>query len=794
MFGMNLTYYRSTDFPHVMDFLENHKYKDDYPFDKQCLVILDHVLPATSNPSFSTKSKLLQNIIISERSSVQWQLYVAKDLGKRDHFGCPTSNVIHLIESLQMIQPNLSFTFIPERCPVYKSPMFRISSFMPSPDDEVATFMSLLLKTSLPDFPTTSSTSKRGSALAHSIGLQYQCANQHHLSRFCQNNNSIPSVNLGSPFSSEAKRHLLHVSLSVLEKEKEIFENANSPFALVNVTDETYVETRIELKQSLVSYLDPSGDVLKQHIDSKVSEFPDNATLRMSKGLLGRHNDDLNGKAPDDNTLSLHAPTQIDSLFDANEMLPSTRLSKFIPKSGRVRGKVAPNFLLYTRKIASNYAFAVSNRAEYLSSEQSCPLARLVMRLLLTCQKPIDYQGFIFEREESFSTFADRMSSDRNHVSSKVTQKHFHTLASFDKMGFLSIVLHVFFSLHYHGVIMTEDDSIDYCIYFGCFCNGTVQLVRVWLHILANRVVPHGQSRPVGDGQLFRLLERADLKVYLTDKASAPVDRNKWNSLTGNSLIPRFQFNHRGPPAIKRNLQLIRVAIKKIVKYREATPDLSNQDLHEMFFTEMSKFNGIGPMRCNQLFSSLCLTGLFPIQAMADCICLSVSTNPGKILNAYVRPHEASIEIALETLLKCLKLHGFNRLTHFFLENMLCEMYRHLDEDTKQKLRDTKLSDDFFGAVLRKGLEMPEYLERVVNATKSAKSDVYFKDTCKDEWQHLFSIVERKNTTQLEMRPSTSMLDAHNRSGNVKIHVDYDKNRNLVVDSGPKHDLKLHFV
>jgi len=43
------------------------------------------------------------------------------------------------------------------------------------------------------------------------------------------------------------------------------------------------------------------------------------------------------------------------------------------------------------------------------------------------------------------------------------------------------------------------------------------------------------------------------------------------------------------------------------------------------------------------------------------------------------------------------------RLTHFFLENMLCEMYRHLDEDTKQKLWDTKLSDDFFSAVLRKG-------------------------------------------------------------------------------------------
>jgi len=216
--------------------------KDKYLYDKQCPVILDHTLPATSHPTFRTKSKLLQNIIISEKSSVYWQLYVAKDLGIRDHFGCLSSNVIHLIKSLQTIQPNLSFTFIPERCPLYKSPMFHICSFMPSPDDEVTTYMLLLLKTSLPDFLTTSSD------LVHSIGLQYQCANQHHLSRFSQNNNSIPSVNLGSPFTAEAKCYLLHVSLSVLEMEKKIFENCHSPFALVDPTNETYVDSCVGLK------------------------------------------------------------------------------------------------------------------------------------------------------------------------------------------------------------------------------------------------------------------------------------------------------------------------------------------------------------------------------------------------------------------------------------------------------------------------------------------------------------------------------------------------------------------
>jgi len=337
------------------------------------------------------------------------------------------------------------------------------------------------------------------------------------------------------------------------------------------------------------------------------------------------------------------------------------------------------------------------------------------------------------------------MSGKPTNVADNVSIKHFHTTASFDKIGFLSIVLHVFFSLHYHGVVKTEDYAIDFSLYFGCFCNGTVQLVKVWQYILANNVEVHDQFAPSSvEGNLFRLLERADLKCFLAHTIQKPADKTKWNQMTGNSQIPRYQFNTRGPPAIKLNLQLIRGSIKKILKhYREATPVLSSEALHQMFHKELSKFNSIGPMRCNQLFSSLCLTGLFPIQAMTECISLSTLTNPGKILKAYKRSDEASIEITLETLMKCLKLHGFNRLTKFFLENMLCELYRHLDKEMRRKLKESMKTEAIYNTLLRDCLADPEYLDRVCNATNSAKPDVYFKDTSKDEWQHLFAIVER---------------------------------------------------
>jgi len=133
--------------------------------------------------------------------------------------------------------------FIPARCPIYNSDKFRITTFPSSPENDLTTNISLLTKNAIPEFPMASSITKRGSAPAHSIGLQYQCATQHHLSRFCQNNNSIPSVNLGSPFSSQTKQLLLHATLNILEEENKVFAQCPSPFVLDSL-NQTYLDTR----------------------------------------------------------------------------------------------------------------------------------------------------------------------------------------------------------------------------------------------------------------------------------------------------------------------------------------------------------------------------------------------------------------------------------------------------------------------------------------------------------------------------------------------------------------------
>jgi len=234
----------------------------------------------------------------------------------------------------------------------------------------------------------------------------------------------------------ETKQLLLHGTLNILEKEKKVFAQRPSPFVSDSL-NQTYLETHNLLKQSLANHLDPTEDVMRDHVEVNVIELPDFTTLRLSKGLLGRHHDDLNGKGLDDTTISLHCPMNFDSIFTSEEMLTGSQGHKRIIKCGVIDGKVAPNLLLYTRKIADKHAQSVCFRSDYLKSSDRCPLKKLVMRLLLTIKKPIDYQGFIYEREEIFSTFANMMAEKSDHVSlSLVSLIHFRTTASFDKMGY----------------------------------------------------------------------------------------------------------------------------------------------------------------------------------------------------------------------------------------------------------------------------------------------------------------------------------------------------------------------
>jgi hypothetical protein len=88
-----------------------------------------------------------------------------------------------------------------------------------------------------------------------------------------------------------------------------------------------------------------------------------------------------------------------------------------------------------------------------------------------------DYQGTLFEADESMTTIASKLESDANHSCQEIRDftglSCFKHGAAFDKMGYYSIFPNVFLSLYYQGIVITTDDAISLCMFFGILCNGT---------------------------------------------------------------------------------------------------------------------------------------------------------------------------------------------------------------------------------------------------------------------------------------------------------------------------------
>jgi hypothetical protein len=101
-----------------------------------------------------------------------------------------------------------------------------------------------------------------------------------------------------------------------------------------------------------------------------------------------------------------------------------------------------------------------------------------------------DYQGSLFEAEESFSSIALKLENDVNHSCRDI--KEFSGLgcfkhgAAFDKMGYYSIFVNVFLSLFYNGIATTVNDAISLSMFFGLVCNGSSALAGVWSCIYEN--------------------------------------------------------------------------------------------------------------------------------------------------------------------------------------------------------------------------------------------------------------------------------------------------------------------
>jgi len=77
-------------------------------------------------------------------------------------------------------------------------------------------------------------------------------------------------------------------------------------------------------------------------------------------------------------------------------------------------------YLFYSRKCVGDYAKKISMIHLYDNNPKSCKLTKLCLRSMMIIRGVFDYQGSLFEAEESLQNIALRLESDVNHSCSVV--------------------------------------------------------------------------------------------------------------------------------------------------------------------------------------------------------------------------------------------------------------------------------------------------------------------------------------------------------------------------------------
>jgi len=737
--------------------------KNLYHYSEQSLVIFDRqVKSKIDNNVVFDKPIDMKKLFIVQRSSSRWQLYLALNLGRKDHFTIPTNACPLLIELILRVSTEFKFIFLKGCCSQYLSDEFSMISLDPTSE------VSLAMKNNVREYIVNATAAfnysndpKRGNAPSVNIGLQTQSAHSHHLSRFCQVQHARPSVNQGSKLNGSAKNALTLIVQEIIGIAEQSFarEPSWSPFENKE-RDHYHNKIRLALKQQLVDDID-TNKVLSRHNNSSTSKMPEAINTKFNHGeLMKVHYDDMN--PPDDDvTVSLSACVLQDETFPDQAITKDKHVTKLVKKVANIEQSMSLNFLCYNRKTVHDHAEMASALDRYLDDKSACFFTQACIKLMRIINVPVDYQGFLFEREEAFCEIAEDLKKDPSRFKPHYRIEYFASAAAFDKSGFNSLFLQVLLSLHYNDLAFFQIDVIGLCIYFGCFANGTMQLAKVWQMILEN-LIYYLDDESEDFKTLLDVLFHADYEVFAQNK-SHDTSRDQWRKLIGNSEAFRFQYNGNGCVTLFAAIPDLISAINQVVEFSSNNAG-KNQKIREYYIRTLSIIKGMGDMRLNQLLHCLCLSGLLPIACMRNYVSISITANPGKLLkNIDVKPigpkqslvqrksgARSLIDENLRRILKNLATLKLTRVSHDYLENLLCEMYRHFSPATKRRLG--KVQGKEFASVLQQELSSPEFYQRIRDAKISPNNDLYFKDISTGNWQHLFRI---SHDNILCMRPST---------------------------------------
>jgi hypothetical protein len=444
-----------------------------------------------------------------------------------------------------------------------------------------------------------------------------------------------------------------------------------------------------------------------------------------------------------------------------------TTIAMIVPSSiTNERGDNKENcltFLFYTRKCVNDHALKMSTIHRYATDSSNCDLTRLCIKCILQVGGVFDYQGALFEADKSLNDIALELHGNK-HFSCRDVEEFcglscFKHGAAFDKMGYYSLFVNVFLSLHYKGISTTVDDSISLCMFFGLICNGTSALAAVWqtLHDMIQKVINWLNDRDYPT-KLFKLL----LKLY---RVKVQSDDKNTTVLYGNSKSPRFQYANYSS-IVAENASDIHKTIKEFVTWKNGEgKGKSKSSQHSYLYNKLKKVKGIGPLSFNQLWHSMCLCGILP-PTHIQCTAVAPGSGPAKLIKTFY-PYISKPELFSKKISDVraeLSKVGLKKISEFFIENLFCEVWRIANVNKllvkKQGAKEDNcamfLSDDF-----------QDYIR---NAKPTRNPDIYYMNPFTNDYQHLFRV-----DTELIMRPSFAG-NSNASSINLKTIIHHDIN------------------
>lgn len=708
---------------------------------------------------------ILKTLLVLERTEVAWQLYVGKKFGSQDHMCVPTRLLPRILDSIHMATPasriRCQFVFIQSSIESYRNDVLGFWYTKLNEEDisedlrfHALEYTRLLAKKNGPAVMSTTN-SKRGRSVNLNCGLQTQSSNQQYLARYCQLSHAkpIPSTTIAKETQSSFKEIVMIYHILVLRVCEEKL--GLRPFELDNDSmSPIYKIERYKCRDTLISDWDPSGIVQAKYSCSS-SNFAE-ANSGRGNGRLTNHHDSHNCQVLDV-TLSCTA------IFPVKEViLPGIITRADVAKRFKVgtNNFISSNSLSYSRKTVHDHSLKMAKIQEALASPDTCNLVKLCLRLLLITNVPVDYQGYLWEHNDSF----------HNRASALTNEDGFLKLCpSFDKLGYLSIFLHIFLSLFCHGFISSKNDAIGFNMYFGFVQNGTTVMVTIWQYLLRNKktILPLiATMRPTCPYYLFELCvgRERKMRTYTAEQkwksqGLSPDTNHNMESEVENKIGSnpswRFQHDSTGNKNIRSNCKSIYKIVQKLVCLSRGK-----------FMSGLSEIQGIGPVRANQFLQACALTGVVPLHWLKT-IQIGPATGPAQLIKLMCGK-DVKVQHEFDRVSKELRLtYGLNKLSELHLDNLMCEAKRFAVNDIVPAQRPTVWTPGY--------LLSDAFISKVENMSISRNPDIYFIDKHTGRYQHLFKIVDNS----LYLRDSTATNDSFH-SPLSRLMITYDDNEGLI--------------